>query len=78
VAVTITVKLFANYRAGRFAVRVLEFPDGAIVGDVIRGLDIDEETLPLGIILLNGRHRKTDEPLAEGDELALFPKVGGG
>ena len=77
-AVTVRVKLFAHYREGRFSDRELEFPEGAVIGDVIRSLDIDEESLPLGIILLNGRHRKPDFSLGDGDVLALFPKVGGG
>jgi molybdopterin synthase sulfur carrier subunit len=78
VAVSITIKLFAHYREGRFAVHEQTLPEGAVIGDVIRSLEIDEESLPLGVILLNGRHRKLDFALGDGDVLALFPKVGGG
>ena len=74
----ITIKLFAHYREGRFADREQEVPDGTVIGDVIRSLGIDEDRLPLGIILLNGRHRKMDFALSDGDVLAIFPKVGGG
>jgi molybdopterin synthase sulfur carrier subunit len=76
--ISITIKLFAHYREGRFAVREQAFPEGAVIRDVIRSLEIDEESLPLGVILLNGRHRKLDFALGDGDVLALFPKVGGG
>ena len=77
-ALNITIKLFAHYREGRFASREQAVPDGTVIGDVIKSLDIDEDRLPLGIILLNGRHRKMDFALNDGDVLALFPKIGGG
>ncbi len=75
---TITIRLFAQYREGRFADREREVPDGAVVGDVIKSLEIDEDRLAVGIILLNGRHGKMDSALEEGDVLSLFPRIGGG
>ena len=31
-----------------------------------------------GLVLVNGVHARTDQPLAPGDEVDLFPPVGGG
>jgi sulfur-carrier protein len=74
--VTLTVKLFASFRAGRFDVRTADYPAGTTVADVVDGL-----TLPraeVGIILVNSRHAELDRQLAESDTLALFPLLGGG
>jgi molybdopterin converting factor small subunit len=46
------------------------------VGDVLDGLPI-----PPGEVytfFVNGRHAERDQPLEEGDVLAIFPAVGGG
>lgn len=31
-----------------------------------------------GLLLVNGRHARADDPLRPGDELSVFPPVGGG
>jgi len=72
----ITVKLFANFRVNRFKEGVREYPDNALVKDIIRDLDIPEPEV--GIIFINGRNRSKDDILADGDTLSLFPLVGGG
>ena len=77
-AVRITIKLFAQYRQGRFSAREQAVPDGTVIGDVLESLDIDEDRLAVGIVLLNGRHRKLDFALNDGDVLSLFPRIGGG
>lgn len=75
---TITVKLFAQYREGRFKAEVRQYPEGTKAIDIIKELGIDEEALPLGVLLVNGRHQEELVELKEGDVLSLFPKVGGG
>ncbi len=77
-AINITIRLFAQYRQGRFAAREQEVPAGAVIGDVVRSLGIDEDRLAIGVLLLNGRHRKKGCALEDGDVLSLFPKIGGG
>lgn len=37
-----------------------------------------ESVSPLGVLMVNGRHVAVSYVLQEGDEIALFPKVGGG
>jgi len=74
----ITVKLFAQYREGRFKVEQRVYPDGTTAQNIMDELGISEERLPLGVLMVNSRHQKEEYVLQEGDILALFPKVGGG
>ncbi|MDD3342399.1 MAG: MoaD/ThiS family protein [Sulfurospirillaceae bacterium] len=73
----ITLKLFAQYREGRFKVEQRIYTEGVTTGDIIKELGVTQE-LPLGVLMVNSRHEKEDYILREGDTLALFPKVGGG
>jgi molybdopterin converting factor small subunit len=73
---TVTVKLFASFRTGRFAIQAGDYPDGTTVGDIVTQLGIPAGEL--GIMLVNSRHVKLEQSLADGDTLALFPLLGGG
>lgn len=73
----IIVKLFAQYREGRFKVEQREYPKGATAQTVIDELCL-ENTSPLGVLMVRGKHVQPTYNLQEGDEVALFPKVGGG
>ena len=73
----VLIKLFAQYREGRFKAEQKEYPQGTTAQTVIDMLEL-EQTLPLGVLMVNGRHVDTTYGLQEGDEVALFPKVGGG
>ena len=72
----ITVKLFATFRAGRFAEETRNYPAGTMITDITRELGITEKEI--GMIMLNNRHAEPDQELDDGDSLALFPLVGGG
>ena len=72
----VTVKLFASFQTGRFKIEIREYPDQTLIGAVVRELNIPEGEV--GILLLNAVHAKMDQPLADGDLLAIFPLVGGG
>jgi molybdopterin converting factor small subunit len=74
--VTVTVKLFASFRTGRFDAKTADYPAGATVADVVGSLALPRAEV--GIILINSRHAELDRPLADGDTLALFPLLGGG
>jgi len=76
--ITITVKLFAQYREGKFKVEQRRYPEGTIVDDVIAETEINVKRYPIGVMIINGRHVQGDRLIQEGDALALFPKVGGG
>ena len=76
--IEITVKLFAQYREGKFKVEQRRYPEGTVVDDVIAETGINIADYPIGVMIINGRHVQGDHPLKDGDTLALFPKVGGG
>ena len=72
----VTIKLFANFRNNRFNKQVRTIAPDSTVGAIAKELVIEEDEV--GIILINGRHGSLDQTLAEGDNLSLFPLVGGG
>lgn len=71
-----TVKLFAYFRDNRFRAEVREYPEGTTVEQVIRSLGIDLEEV--GVTMINSCHCTLDQVPAEGDQLAIFPAIGGG
>ena len=76
--ITVTVKLFAQYREGHFKIEERRYPEGVTVEDIIAETGIPVDRFPIGVMIVNGRHVNEDHPLQDGDTLALFPKVGGG
>lgn len=72
----LTVKLFAYFRDNRFRERVSEYPEGTTVEAIIRSLGIDPEEV--GVTMINSRHCTLDQTPAEGDQVAIFPEIGGG
>jgi molybdopterin converting factor small subunit len=75
----ITVKLFAGLGARtleRRAAYALAPADAATVGDVASLLGLEPGAT--GIVLVNGLHARAEQTLAAGDEVSLFPPLGGG
>ncbi|PIE57359.1 MAG: molybdopterin synthase sulfur carrier subunit [Desulfobulbus propionicus] len=70
------VKLFAYFRDDRFKEKYSEYPEGTTVEDVIVSLDIDLEEV--GVTMINSRHCSMKQQPQEGDQLAIFPAIGGG
>jgi len=72
------VRLFAavRERVGRESVE-LELPDGARVRDALDRIEHLAPDLPL-VLAVNRRYASDEEPLSEGDELAVVPPVSGG
>ena len=78
---TVHVKLFATLRKYRpdlglgeaFAVEV---PDGATVADLVRLLGLPEDQVR--IVFVNAVASEQDHVLSEGDQVSIFPPVGGG
>src|SRR5207247_5333164 len=74
----VQVRLFAalRERAGSGKQEV-DLPEGASAADVWSALDLGEE--PAGLVFaVNRAYTGRDQPLAEGDEVALIPPVSGG
>lgn len=80
-SMTIHLALFAylsqyqpDAQSGRHA-RPIDVADGATVGEVIARLGLPDEPR---VVLVNGRHVADDQPLSDGDRLAIFPLIAGG
>jgi molybdopterin converting factor small subunit len=74
----ITVKLFAQYREGKFKVEIRSYPKNSTISVVLEDIGIDLKKYPIGVLMVNGRHVEEDFVLSDGQNLAIFPKVGGG
>ena len=79
----IRVVAFASLREiVRSSPQSLTLPEGATLGEAWALLERAHPALTPHRASLraarNGRLAKLDEPLADGDEVALFPPVGGG
>ena len=79
--ITAHVKLFATLRRhyphlGLGERMPVELPDGATVGDMVEHLRLPANQVK--VIFVNGIVRDKDHPLADGDEVGIFPPVGGG
>ncbi len=79
----IAIRLFALQREQVGArLRQVELPDGATVGDAWRALVAEFPVLEpaTGVVRFarNATYAAADEPLADGDEVAVIPPVAGG
>ena len=77
----VMVKLFATLRElfpdlGIGEPMEVKLPDGASVSDLVEKLEIPPDEVKL--VYVNGRLRSMDYVLSEGDEVGIFPPVGGG
>lgn len=70
------IKLFATLRKGRFDVSGLDLADGTTISELIRMLNIEKRDA--AIIFINGVHGDYDSVIRPGDEVAIFPPIGGG
>jgi molybdopterin converting factor small subunit len=79
--ITVQVKLFATLRRLRPGLAIgeafpVELPDGASVDDLIHQLELPDKEVKL--VFVNGIVRDRYRALADGDQLGIFPPVGGG
>lgn len=72
----IEVRLFATFREGREKIVYIKPDQAACTKDILDLLEIPHEEV--AICLINGFHSKIEDPVKDGDVLALFPPVGGG
>ena len=78
---TIHLALFAylsqyqpDGQSGRHA-RPFDAADGTTVGELIARLGLPDGPR---VVFVNGRRAADDQPLCNGDRLAIFPPLGGG
>ena len=72
----LTVKLFAYFRDNRFKQQVMDFPEGTTVETIIRSLEVPLDEV--GVTMINSRHCELHQIPLAGDQLAIFPAIGGG
>lgn len=72
----VKVELGGMYREKLGRLHELEMEPGSTVEDVLNMLGITERVQI--ILIRNGKHAKLDEEISDGDELVIFPPVGGG
>ncbi len=72
----IEVKLFANFRQGRFKKNEMELPEGSSVRDILKDLDIPEKEAK--IIIVSGLSTSAEQKLSDNDVVAIFPPIAGG
>lgn len=72
----LTVKCYATLSVYQPPGGKMEVEEGARVSDILQqlGLPLDQ----VKVVFVNGRHSAVEQPLAEGDRIAVFPAVGGG
>ncbi len=79
--ITVYVKLFATLRQHRPGLEIgeafpVELQDGATLRDLVRCLKLPEDQVKL--IFVNALSAELDRTLTDGDEVGIFPPVGGG
>jgi molybdopterin converting factor small subunit len=79
--IRVEVKLFATLRRQFPDLRVGEamsvtLPEEATVARLVNKLALPEEQVK--VVFVNGTIRKDDYGLTDGDEVGIFPSVGGG
>jgi molybdopterin synthase sulfur carrier subunit len=79
--ITIHAKLFAGLRQhyphlGIGEPMPVELPEEATVGDLVEHLHLPADQVK--VVFVNNVIREAEYPLADGDELGIFPPVGGG
>ena len=78
---TVHAKLFATLRRFRPEVKMgesfpVELPEGATLAQLMQKVGLPEEEVK--VVFVNGLFRTGEHPLASGDEVGIFPPVGGG
>jgi len=70
------IKLFATLRSGRFDIKEMDLAEGTTIFNIIEQLGIGKEEA--AILFINGVHAELNTVIKEGDDVAIFPPVGGG
>lgn len=73
---SVTVKLFATFQRGRFAIASREYEPGTTIEQIATELAIP--LAEIGVIMVNSRHAELDYRPQGGDTIAIFPVIGGG
>lgn len=72
----VRIKCFATLSDHTPADGILALSAGGTVGSALAGIGLAPADVKL--VFVNGRHAEMDMVLADGDQLGIFPAVGGG
>jgi len=72
----VSVKCYATLSGYQPGSGALEIEEGHRLEEVLDRLGLTKDQVKVAFV--NGRHAPLDRSLAEGDQIALFPTVGGG
>jgi molybdopterin converting factor small subunit len=70
------IKLFANLRKFNPLLDKIKLDDGTTVLELLERAGIPPSEV--AIVLVDGRHAKLDQPLHDGETVAIFPPIAGG
>jgi molybdopterin converting factor small subunit len=70
------IKLFANLRKFNPLLDKIKLDDGTTVLELLERVGIPPSEV--AIVLVDGRHAKLDQPLHDGETVAIFPPIAGG
>ena len=70
------IKLFANLRKFNPLLDKIKLDDGTTVLELLERAGIPPSEVV--IVLVDGRHAKLDQPLHDGETVAIFPPIAGG
>jgi len=70
------IKLFANLRKFNPQLDSIELDEGTTVLELLERAGIPASKV--AIVLVDGRHAKLDQPLHDGETVAVFPPIAGG
>ena len=81
IVITVRVRTYAGLRRHTPGVELgqsadIQLPEGSTVGMLLDRLGISRAELK--VCFVAGLHREMDHVLSDGDDVALFPPVGGG
>jgi len=79
--ITVQVKLFATLRQYRPGLGIgeafpVELPERATLADLIQALGLPQGEVK--VVFVNALFREPEHVLGDGDEVGIFPPVGGG
>jgi molybdopterin converting factor small subunit len=79
--ISVHTKLFASLRQYRPGLGIgeafsVELPEGATVGNLIQEIGLPDKEVK--IVFVNALFRDLAHELADGDQVGIFPPVGGG